>query len=400
MSPFSMDEALTARFTKQCELGSPSDPQTTPIIFILGPRGTGKTQLAFSIAEQVSGELVVIDSLKVYRDGSALTGRPVSRGNHIRHHMSGFLSPTDEPTTLTDDLLSTVHRIHRGGKVAILYGGSTTLTTPLLFCHQVQALNPLVIILHGKNSDLESHLATRIDHTTPSILTDIRKLYTLERLMFTSEARIGLFKAHGYEQMRTWAKAAASSEAQMTTGATKTKSRFSAPLARNTRKTSHRKLKTLMETGLQQLKASVVDYARRQSQWLFQEVIPTLQSQDMDFRIFHVPGPGRGLHTFETAVVLPVLAHVQDWLARRRQETTVSEQIAPTDYFSPSPTIDGQSFWKEGEFDWSMVTPIDDQSDQQQEGTIQTAGRQHQSCAVEASMDLRDVRRHFASYGL
>ena len=67
-----------------------------PLIAIVGPTGSGKSDLALSICEQFGGEIVNCDSLQIYRYfdiGTAKTPPAERRG--IPHHMLDILNPDE-----------------------------------------------------------------------------------------------------------------------------------------------------------------------------------------------------------------------------------------------------------------------------------------------------------------
>jgi tRNA dimethylallyltransferase len=76
--------------------------QTHPLVAIVGPTGSGKSDLALRIASRFTGEVVNCDSVQVYRFfniGAAKTPEHERRG--IRHHLIDTLNP-DEVFTAGD----------------------------------------------------------------------------------------------------------------------------------------------------------------------------------------------------------------------------------------------------------------------------------------------------------
>src|SRR5437879_3163998 len=65
-----------------------------PVIAVLGPTGSGKSDLALRIAEEFAGEVVNCDSLQIYRYfdiGTAKLGPQQRRG--VPHHLIDILDP-------------------------------------------------------------------------------------------------------------------------------------------------------------------------------------------------------------------------------------------------------------------------------------------------------------------
>ncbi len=65
-----------------------------PLIVIVGPTGSGKSELALQVAERFDGEVVGCDSLQVYRGFDVGTAKlPLSQRRGIPHHLIDILDP-------------------------------------------------------------------------------------------------------------------------------------------------------------------------------------------------------------------------------------------------------------------------------------------------------------------
>jgi tRNA dimethylallyltransferase len=61
---------------------------------IVGPTGIGKSQLAFELALEVGGEIVVADSRQVYQMLDIATNKPSpEQRRQVRYHMIDFVDP-------------------------------------------------------------------------------------------------------------------------------------------------------------------------------------------------------------------------------------------------------------------------------------------------------------------
>lgn len=97
------------------------------IIVIVGPTAVGKTELALSLAPDLSAEVISADSRQVYRHMDIGTGKPtLEQRAAVRHHMIDVVYP-DGPFTMADYkqgaervLASTL----ASGKSALIVGGS------------------------------------------------------------------------------------------------------------------------------------------------------------------------------------------------------------------------------------------------------------------------------------
>ena len=98
-----------------------------PLIVILGPTGSGKSQLSLAIARRWDGEIVNCDSVQTYRGfdlGSAKLAPEQREG--ITHHLLDIAGPGDEMTAGDYSRVArlTLARISARGKLPIVSGGT------------------------------------------------------------------------------------------------------------------------------------------------------------------------------------------------------------------------------------------------------------------------------------
>ena len=63
------------------------------LILIAGPTASGKSNLAFSLAKKINGEIINADSMQIYNEFSILSSRPPNKDlKKIKHHLYGFIS--------------------------------------------------------------------------------------------------------------------------------------------------------------------------------------------------------------------------------------------------------------------------------------------------------------------
>ncbi len=94
---------------------------------MLGPTGTGKSELALALAEAFVGEIVNFDSVQVFRGlniGSAKVPEPERRG--IPHHLVDVIGPEEELTAGAFSRLArcALTEITARGRLPILVGGT------------------------------------------------------------------------------------------------------------------------------------------------------------------------------------------------------------------------------------------------------------------------------------
>lgn len=67
-----------------------------PILVILGPTASGKSELALRAAERVGGEILSVDSMQVYRHMNIGTAKPTAAEQaRVRHHVIDVLEPSE-----------------------------------------------------------------------------------------------------------------------------------------------------------------------------------------------------------------------------------------------------------------------------------------------------------------
>lgn len=66
------------------------------IIIILGPTGAGKTQLALALAQKINGEIVIADSMQIYRYMDIGTAKPTREEQAlVPHHLLDIINPDE-----------------------------------------------------------------------------------------------------------------------------------------------------------------------------------------------------------------------------------------------------------------------------------------------------------------
>ncbi len=98
-----------------------------PLVAVLGPTGSGKSELALAIAERFQGEIINCDSLQVYRHFDIGTAKlPAGERRGIPHHLIDIAGP-DELFTAGEfarRARETIAEIEDRGRVPMLAGGT------------------------------------------------------------------------------------------------------------------------------------------------------------------------------------------------------------------------------------------------------------------------------------
>ena len=97
------------------------------IIAIVGPSSSGKTALSVSLAKEINGEIISVDSRQIYKGLDIGSAKPTVDERHgIVHHMMDIIEVT-EPFTVADfcdEANKIIEDIISRGKVPILAGGT------------------------------------------------------------------------------------------------------------------------------------------------------------------------------------------------------------------------------------------------------------------------------------
>jgi tRNA dimethylallyltransferase len=98
-----------------------------PVLCIVGPTATGKSELGVQIAKAVGGEVISADSMQVYRGmdiGTAKLTQEEMQG--VPHHLIDLVNP-DEPFSVaewTKRADAVIEQLHREGKLPVVVGGT------------------------------------------------------------------------------------------------------------------------------------------------------------------------------------------------------------------------------------------------------------------------------------
>jgi tRNA dimethylallyltransferase len=98
-----------------------------PVVVIVGPTGSGKTDTSVELALRVGGEIVSADSMQIYRGMDIATAKPtMAERRGVPHYLFDVANPDDD-FTVTDYVEladAAIADIHRRGKVPVIVGGT------------------------------------------------------------------------------------------------------------------------------------------------------------------------------------------------------------------------------------------------------------------------------------
>lgn len=98
-----------------------------PVLAVVGPTGTGKSDLGVALARHVGGEIINADSMQFYRGMDIGTAKlPEAERGGIPHHLLDILDVTEDASVsaFQAQARAAIDQIRARGKYPILVGGS------------------------------------------------------------------------------------------------------------------------------------------------------------------------------------------------------------------------------------------------------------------------------------
>ncbi len=205
--------------SSQAELRAiPSDNRENdkiPLVVILGPTATGKTELAIELAEQFDGEIVSADSRLFYRGMDIGTAKPtVTERRRVPHHLIDVADP-DETWSLAifqSAASQAIHEIFARRHLPFLVGGTGQFVRSITEGWNIPPAHPDLhlrqvlegwasqvgrIELHAKLAQLDPEAARSID---PS---NVRRTVRALEVILTTGKRFSEQRSSGHQLYRT-----------------------------------------------------------------------------------------------------------------------------------------------------------------------------------------------------
>lgn len=154
------------------------------IIVIVGPTGSGKTDLAIELAQQFSGEIICVDSRTIYRGMDIGTAKPTKLQQQIiPHHGLDLIKPGQRfnVAQFKSFAQKTIKQIWERGNIPILVGGSGLYIDAILFDYSFRS--PISDEDFSQLTDIELHKL--VQERFPQVVTtlDFKNRRRLEQLL-------------------------------------------------------------------------------------------------------------------------------------------------------------------------------------------------------------------------
>lgn len=98
-----------------------------PVVFLVGPTATGKSEIAVKLARKIKAEIISCDSMQVYKEMDIGTSKPsTALRQKVPHYLIDEVSPNKEfnVAIFRNKVNSLIKKIHKKGKIPLLVGGS------------------------------------------------------------------------------------------------------------------------------------------------------------------------------------------------------------------------------------------------------------------------------------
>jgi len=144
----------------------------SPLIAVVGPTASGKSDLGMALAAAFDGEIVNCDSVQVYRGVNVATAKvPMEERRGIPHHLIDIVEPTVNFTAVAwaEEAGKVISDIESRGKGAILVGGTgfylRALTTKFFESPEIdESIRPrLQRIMEKRGTERLHRLLARVD---------------------------------------------------------------------------------------------------------------------------------------------------------------------------------------------------------------------------------------------
>ena len=135
----------------------PQAPAGPAVIAVVGPTGSGKSDLAVALSRRLGGEVINADAMQFYRGMDIGTAKmPPAERQGIEHHLLDILDVTEEASVSAyqHQAREAIDAVHGRGRRAILVGGSGLYVRAALDAIEFPGTDPA--LRRGLEEELET----------------------------------------------------------------------------------------------------------------------------------------------------------------------------------------------------------------------------------------------------
>ena len=106
-----------------------------PVVSIIGPTASGKTELSVNLAKKFNGEIISADSMQIYKEFDIVTAKPsASDLKAVKHYLVGNISVSEEfsVSDFVHSASESIKEINNSDRLPFLVGGTGLYLDSLL----------------------------------------------------------------------------------------------------------------------------------------------------------------------------------------------------------------------------------------------------------------------------
>lgn len=142
-----------------------------PVVAVVGPTGSGKSELGVALAHRLGGEVINADALQFYRGMDIGTAKPTREEQaQVPHHLIDILDPTERYSAarFVADAEALVADIRARGRTPLLVGGTMLYLKALL-----EGIDDMPAIPPEVRAEVDTRMRTQGSHALHAELTRV-----------------------------------------------------------------------------------------------------------------------------------------------------------------------------------------------------------------------------------